>query len=227
MPRLVYCSGGLSLRIPTLFDIPKETEIFGIAKEGSSENYMLPLEAKGNGQSIGNSGVELMGRYEIQVLESADHLTYADGGAGAVYGVWAPLAGHVRLDGAEVQHGRVVGLLDVVAPGALRRVTVEVGTRAALDVPWEKLGFNQRRSVYPVARPGDADFKRLNDRLSTLQRRETQGISTLVMEELPGGRPSTIFIKGDFTRPGDPVTPGTPVILPPLKAEKLRLLSSW
>ncbi len=97
---------------------------------------------------------------------------------------------------------------------------VSRGTRAALDVPWEKLGFNQRRSVYPVARPDDAAFKRLNDRLSALQRRESQGTSTLVMEELPGGRPSHLFIKGDFTRPGDVVTPGTPVVLPPLRAEK-------
>lgn len=33
--------------IPTLFDIPKDVEIMGIAKEGSSENYMIPLETKG------------------------------------------------------------------------------------------------------------------------------------------------------------------------------------
>lgn len=61
--------------------------------------WQIPPEAKGNGQSIGNSGIELMGRYEIQVLESADHLTYADGGAGAVYGVWAPLANPTRPQG--------------------------------------------------------------------------------------------------------------------------------
>ncbi|MES2503605.1 MAG: P-loop NTPase [Myxococcota bacterium] len=33
--------------IPTLFDVPKDAEVFGIAKEGSTENYMIPLEAKG------------------------------------------------------------------------------------------------------------------------------------------------------------------------------------
>lgn len=33
--------------IPTLFDIPKDVEVLGIAKEGSTENYMIPLEAKG------------------------------------------------------------------------------------------------------------------------------------------------------------------------------------
>ena len=33
--------------IPTLFGIPKDVEVLGIAKEGSTENYMIPLEAKG------------------------------------------------------------------------------------------------------------------------------------------------------------------------------------
>jgi len=61
--------------------------------------WQIPPEAKGNGQSIGNSGVELMGRYEIQVLESAEHLTYADGGAGAIYGVWPPLVNPARPQG--------------------------------------------------------------------------------------------------------------------------------
>jgi hypothetical protein len=61
--------------------------------------WQIPPEAKGNGQAIGNSGVELMSRYEIQVLESADHLTYADGGAGAIYGVWPPLVNPTRPQG--------------------------------------------------------------------------------------------------------------------------------
>lgn len=61
--------------------------------------WQIPPEAKGDGQSIGNSGVELMGRYEIQVLESANHLTYADGGAGAIYGVWPPLVNPTRPQG--------------------------------------------------------------------------------------------------------------------------------
>ncbi len=61
--------------------------------------WQIPPEAKGDGQGIGNSGVELMGRYEIQVLESAGHLTYADGGAGAIYGVWPPLVNPARPQG--------------------------------------------------------------------------------------------------------------------------------
>jgi hypothetical protein len=61
--------------------------------------WQVPREAKGDGQSIGNSGVEFMTRYEIQVLESNSHLTYADGGAGAIYGVWPPLVNPSRPQG--------------------------------------------------------------------------------------------------------------------------------
>jgi hypothetical protein len=61
--------------------------------------WMVPPEAKGSGQSRGNSGVELMTRYEIQVLESYENLTYADGGAGAIYGVWPPMVNPARPQG--------------------------------------------------------------------------------------------------------------------------------
>jgi len=61
--------------------------------------WMIPESAKGKGQSRGNSGVELMTRYEIQVLESNENLTYADGGAGAIYGVWPPLVNPSRPQG--------------------------------------------------------------------------------------------------------------------------------
>jgi len=58
--------------------------------------WQVPTTSVGNGQGIGNSGVELMTRYEVQVLESNSHLTYADGQAGAIYGVWPPLANPSR-----------------------------------------------------------------------------------------------------------------------------------
>jgi len=42
-------------------------------------------------QARGNSGVYLMSRYELQVLDSYQNKTYADGQAGAVYGQFPPL----------------------------------------------------------------------------------------------------------------------------------------
>lgn len=61
--------------------------------------WMIPPEAGGRGQSRGNSGVELMMRYEIQVLESHTNLTYADGGAGSIYGTWPPMVNPARPQG--------------------------------------------------------------------------------------------------------------------------------
>ena len=61
--------------------------------------WMVPKDAPGYGQACGNSGVELMTRYEIQVLESYNNLTYADGAAGAMYGVWPPLVNPARPQG--------------------------------------------------------------------------------------------------------------------------------
>lgn len=52
--------------------------------------WMIPKDTPGAGQGKGNSGVEIMGRYEIQVLESYENVTYADGQAASIYGQWPP-----------------------------------------------------------------------------------------------------------------------------------------
>ncbi len=53
--------------------------------------WAAPVPAKGKGQDRGNSGVFLMGRYELQVLDSWHNDTYSDGQAGAMYGQHPPL----------------------------------------------------------------------------------------------------------------------------------------
>lgn len=53
--------------------------------------YRVPVGRKVDGQNGGNSGIFLMGRYEIQVGESHTNQTYPDGQAGAVYGQTPPL----------------------------------------------------------------------------------------------------------------------------------------
>jgi len=57
-------------------------------------------ELKGReGQDRGNSGVYLMGRYEIQVLDCYNNKTYADGTTGGIYGQHPPLANACRPPG--------------------------------------------------------------------------------------------------------------------------------
>lgn len=53
--------------------------------------WKIPAGRKVNGQAGGNSGVFLMDRYEVQVLESHSNVTYADGQAAAIYGQYPPL----------------------------------------------------------------------------------------------------------------------------------------
>ena len=53
----------------------------------------------GVGQDRGNSGVFLMGQFEIQVLDSYQADTYADGQAGAIYGQYPPLFNASRPPG--------------------------------------------------------------------------------------------------------------------------------
>ena len=58
--------------------------------------WATPEKVDGDGQRRGNSGVFLMGLYEMQVLDSFDNRTYADGHAGSLYGQHPPLVNASR-----------------------------------------------------------------------------------------------------------------------------------
>lgn len=61
--------------------------------------WRTPTPPKGEGQERGNSGVFLMGRYEVQVLDSYNNATYPDGQAAAIYGEYPPLVNASRPPG--------------------------------------------------------------------------------------------------------------------------------
>ena len=74
------------------------------AREGFGDcqlhvEFAEPVSPKGESQERGNSGVFLMGLYEIQVLDSYENKTYADGQASAVYGQYPPLVNASRPPG--------------------------------------------------------------------------------------------------------------------------------
>lgn len=56
-------------------------------------------QAKGSGQGRSNSGVFLMGKYEVQVLDSYNNETYYDGQCGAIYKQHPPLVNACRKPG--------------------------------------------------------------------------------------------------------------------------------
>ncbi len=77
----------------------------GVATAGSYGDIQLHIEWMApdpparSGQDRGNSGVFLMGRYEVQVLDSYRNDTYADGQSGAIYGQYPPLVNANRPPG--------------------------------------------------------------------------------------------------------------------------------
>ncbi len=81
---------------------PGTGDIETAAKFGKCQlhlEFASPVEVKGNGQGRGNSGVFLMGQYEIQVLDCHENPTYPDGTTGGIYGQYPPLVNACRKPG--------------------------------------------------------------------------------------------------------------------------------
>ncbi|MDQ6828266.1 MAG: DUF1080 domain-containing protein [Gemmatimonadota bacterium] len=61
--------------------------------------WSAPAPPHGESQERGNSGVFLMGMYEVQILDSYQNETYADGQAASVFGQYPPLVNASRPPG--------------------------------------------------------------------------------------------------------------------------------
>lgn len=61
--------------------------------------WATPVKVQGSSQGRGNSGVFLMGMYEVQVLDNYNNDTYPDGQAGCVYGQNPPWVNVCRAPG--------------------------------------------------------------------------------------------------------------------------------
>ncbi len=89
--------------------------------------WASPSEVKGDSQGRGNSGVFFFERYEVQILDSFDNVTYADGQAAALYGQRPPMVNCCRKPGEWQTYDIVFQAPRFGADGALRspaRVTV-------------------------------------------------------------------------------------------------------
>ncbi|MEO7310274.1 MAG: DUF1080 domain-containing protein [Chitinophagaceae bacterium] len=61
--------------------------------------WKTPAEVKDSGQGRGSSGIFLMSRYELQVLDSYNNLTYSNGQAGSIYKQHIPMVNVCRPPG--------------------------------------------------------------------------------------------------------------------------------
>ena len=89
--------------------------------------WRTPAEVKGEGQGRGNSGIFMMERYELQVLDSYESKTYSNGQAGSMYKQSIPLVNACKGPG-EWQMYDVIFMAPVFTEkGALKtpaRITV-------------------------------------------------------------------------------------------------------
>lgn len=75
--------------------VPRTGDIRTIDSFGTCQlhvEWRAPTEIYADSQGRGNSGVFLLGLYEVQVLDNYENPTYADGIAAAIYGQYPPLA---------------------------------------------------------------------------------------------------------------------------------------
>lgn len=90
-----------------MFSAAKSGDLVSKEKFGDSQihvEWAVPAEIDGASQWRGNSGILIMSRYEIQVLDSWNNPTYADGQAGSIYGQWPPLKNASRKPGEWQAH---------------------------------------------------------------------------------------------------------------------------
>lgn len=82
--------------------VPDSGDIQTQAQLGDCQIHLewaAPDAVAGESQGRGNSGVFLMGRYEIQVLDCHENPSYADGMTGGIYGQCPPLVNACRPPG--------------------------------------------------------------------------------------------------------------------------------
>ena len=95
-------NGGEKWEIKDGFAIPREAGITTKAGFGDCQlhvEWSTPSEVSGEGQGRGNSGVYLMERYEVQILDSYENKTYFDGQAAAIYKQQPPQVNACRKPG--------------------------------------------------------------------------------------------------------------------------------
>jgi hypothetical protein len=99
------------------------------------------------------------------------------------------------------------------------RKTLAPEVRKAMETPRAKRTLLQNLSMFSIVVNPSDPLRVVADRYRELDQLLNQGTTTLVLKELSKPRKTTVFIKGDFTRPSEEVTPGVPALLHPLDSE--------
>lgn len=93
------------------------------------------------------------------------------------------------------------------------RDKLAAAVKKAIAKPAAKRSVADNMELFAVFVPRSDPLFILTDRYKELDTLVNKGTTTMVLKELAKPRKTTVFIKGDFTRPADEVTPGTPKVL--------------
>ncbi|MBK8090579.1 MAG: PSD1 domain-containing protein [Verrucomicrobiaceae bacterium] len=93
------------------------------------------------------------------------------------------------------------------------RKKLTAGVKKAVEKPAAKRSLADNLALFAIIVNPSDEIRILSDQHKELDTQLNQGTTTLVMKELPKPRKTTVFIKGDFTRPDAEVKPGTPKVL--------------
>jgi len=92
--------------------------------------------------------------------------------------------------------------------------------RELLSVPVERRTHEQERELFSFYRKTDAQFAEANKKIDDEQGKWPLAPTTLVLKARDEPRPTHIFKRGDWQKPGPLVTPGVPSVLNPLPKDK-------
>ena len=93
------------------------------------------------------------------------------------------------------------------------RKKLATDAKKALDKPAAERKLADNLALFSVIVNPSDEIRIMTDRYKELEAQLNQGPTTLVLKELDKPRKTTVLIKGDFTRPAEEVTPGTPKVL--------------
>ena len=110
------------------------------------------------------------------------------------------------------RYGEVTAWEEKMKQSEFRKI-VSAAVSKIVAKPAAKRKLKENMELFAIFVLPSDPIRVLNDRYTELDALLNQGSTTLVMSELPKPRKTTVFIKGDFTRPADEVTPGTPAVL--------------
>ena len=99
------------------------------------------------------------------------------------------------------------------------RKKLAAGVKKAVEKPAAKRSLADHLALFAIIVNPSDPLRVLSDRHKELDTQLNQGVTTMVMKELPKPRKTTVFIKGDFTRPDVEVQPGTPKVLHAFEAK--------